>query len=209
MYRIELEALGQKVHNALRTLIISGELKPGQKLLQKRLAEFLGVSRTPLIMAFSKLEQENLITSIPRRGFYVSQYTNKELLDICNIRIRLEPLSVREAALHATPESLARIEKAHKAFEKATKSNDENLLKQADYDFHMELLKAGKNNFLYDILCSYSVIVINMSGLMRYAELSMVQHHNILDAVKAGDADKAEALMIEHAQRPLQFIKSE
>jgi DNA-binding GntR family transcriptional regulator len=73
MYRIETEALGKKVHRALRAMIISGELKPGQKLIQDDLANHLGVSRTPLLAAFSKLEQENLVTTIPRRGAYIRE----------------------------------------------------------------------------------------------------------------------------------------
>jgi DNA-binding GntR family transcriptional regulator len=206
MYRIEAEGLGQKVHKALRAMIINGELQPGQKLIQDDLAEYLGVSRTPILAAFSKLEQENLVVSYPRRGVYVKKYTSKELLDICNIRIRLESLSAREAALNAGPEDIAALEAIMRDFDTGVKKNDNSLLKQADYNFHTEILRCSGNRFLYNMLFSYIIIVINMSGLMRYAELSRIEHHELLEAIKQKNPEQAESLMIKHTKRPIQFL---
>jgi DNA-binding GntR family transcriptional regulator len=208
MYRIETEALGRKVHNALRAMIINGELRPGQKLIQNDLAAHLGVSRTPLLAAFSRLEQENLVVTIPRRGAYVKQYTDKELLDICNIRMRLEPLGAREAALAASPKDIAQLETIVTKFDKAVEKRAESLIKEADYNLHMEILRIGGNKFLYDILFPYIIIVINMSGLMRYIELSTTEHHKIFDAIKAGDPERAESIMLGHTERPCRFLKS-
>ncbi|MDR0657254.1 MAG: GntR family transcriptional regulator [Treponema sp.] len=206
MYRIEVEVLGQKVHKALRTMIMNGELQPGQKLVQDDLAEYLGVSRTPILTAFSKLEQENLVVTYPRRGAYVKKYTNKELLDICKIRICLESLSVREAALKAVPEDIVILEEIMRDFDEGVKKNDNSLLRQADYNFHTEILRCSGNQFLYDMLFSYIIIVINMSGLMRYVELSQIEHHEILEAIKQRDPEQAELLMIKHTKRPIQFL---
>jgi DNA-binding GntR family transcriptional regulator len=206
MYRIEAEVLGHKVHKALRAMIINGELRPGQKLVQDDLAAYLGVSRTPILAAFSKLEQENLVVTYPRRGAYVKKYTNKELLDICNIRISLESLSAREAALKAAPEDIAVLEAIMRDFDEGVKKNDHSLLKQADYNFHTEILRCSGNRFLYDMLFSYIIIVINMSGLMRYVELSQIEHHELLEAIKQRNSEQAESLMIKHTKRPIQFL---
>jgi DNA-binding GntR family transcriptional regulator len=206
MYRIEAEVLGQKVHKALRTMIINGELQPGQKLIQDDLAEYLGVSRTPILTAFSKLEQENLVVSYPRRGAYVKKYTNKELLDICNIRISLEALSAREAARKAVPDDIAILEAIIRDFDEGVQKNDNGLLKQADYNFHTEILRCSGNQFLYNMLFSYIIIVINMSGLMRYAEISQMEHHELLEAIKQKNPEQAESLMIKHTKRPVRFL---
>jgi DNA-binding GntR family transcriptional regulator len=208
MYRIETEALGKKVHEALRTMIINGELQPGQKLVQDKLAEHLGISRTPLLAAFSKLEQENLVVTIPRRGAYIRQYTDKELLDICNIRIRLESLSAREAALAASPKDITRLEAILATFDKAAEKHNEGLLKEMDYNFHIEILRMGGNKFLYDMLFSFIIIVINMSGLMRCIELSKAEHHEIFAAIKAGDPERAESIMFQHTRQPCRFLNS-
>lgn len=209
MYRIETEALGKKVHTALRGMIINGELQPGQKLIQDDLAEYLGVSRTPLLAAFSKLEQENLVVTIPRRGAYVRQYSDKELLDLCNIRIRLESLGAREAAL-AKNKDLSRLESILSEFDKAVKKRDEPLVKQMDYEFHTEILRISGNVFLHSILCSYIVIVLNMGGLlMNYLDLSRAEHHEIMEAIRAGDPEMAETIMQKHTKRPREYLNSE
>jgi DNA-binding GntR family transcriptional regulator len=206
MYRIETEALGKKIHRALRTMIINGELRPGQKLVQDDLAAYLGVSRTPLLAAFSKLEQEHLVVTIPRRGAYVKQYTDRELLDLCNIRMRLESLSAREAAQAAAGEDLARLESILEDFDRAVEKHDESLVKQSDYNFHMEVLRIGGNKFLHDMLFSYIIIVINMSGLMRHLEISRAEHHEILEAIRTGDPERAESVMFKHTKRPSQYL---
>jgi len=209
MYQIETEALGKKVHRALRTMIINGELRPGQKLIQDDLAEHLGVSRTPLLAAFSKLEQENLVVTIPRRGTYVKKYTDKELVDLCNIRIRLEALGAREAAL-ATIKDLSRLESIMNEFDDAVRENNESRVKQADFDFHMEILRIGGNKFLYDILFSYIIIVLNMSGLlMNYIETSRVEHHEIYKAINAGNPEEAELTMLKHTKHLSQYLNPE
>ena len=208
MYKIETEVLGKKVHRALRAMIINGELRPGQKLIQDDLAEHLGVSRTPLLAAFSKLEQENLVITIPRRGAYVRQYTDKELLDLCNIRMRLESLGAREAALAGT-DDLSSLESILKKFDKAAVKKNEALVKQLDYDFHIEILRISGNKILYEMLFPYIIIVLSMSGfLMNYLEASRAEHHEILEALRAGDPDKAESLMYKHTSRPIQYLGS-
>ena len=208
MYRIETEALGKKVHRALRTMIINGTLKPGQKLVQDDLAQQLGVSRTPLLTAFSKLEQENLVVTIPRRGAYVRQYSEKELVDLCNIRMRLESFGAREAAL-AEEKDFSHLDLILTKFDKAAKNKDESLVRQLDYEFHMEIIRISGNKFLYDILFSYIIIVLNMSGLlMNYLETSIKEHHEILEVVKAGDPDKAETLMFKHTNNPILYLNS-
>ena len=209
MYRIETEALGKKVHRALRTMIINGELRPGQKLIQNDLAKHLGVSRTPLLSAFSKLEQENLVVTIPGRGAYIRKFSDKELLNLCNIRMRLESLGAREAAL-AAARDLSCLEFILKEFDGAIEKKDESLVKQKDYDFHMEILRISGNKFLHDMLFSYIIIALNMSGLMmKYIETSKAEHYEILEAIRAGDPEKAESIMLKHTKHPSEYLNPE
>ncbi|HKJ84610.1 MAG TPA: GntR family transcriptional regulator, partial [Spirochaetia bacterium] len=73
-FRVDYEDLSGQVYRMLKHMILVGELKTGEKLRQDDLAERLGVSRTPLLSAFSKLEKEMLVELIPRRGAFVKQY---------------------------------------------------------------------------------------------------------------------------------------
>lgn len=199
MYRIETEDLGRKVYKVLRSMIVNGDLRSGEKLGQEELAAKLGVSRTPLLFAFSKLEQDNLVEVLPRRGAYVRRYSRRELLDIYDIRCRLEPLAARDAAMNATPEDIASLAQLLGAFREALRAGDPLAQMRTDYAFHMELLRCCGNRFLLDMLATLNIIVIsNAEGLQKPPEHSMREHDALLAALRARDADRAEAVMFAH-----------
>jgi DNA-binding GntR family transcriptional regulator len=184
MYRIETEDLGRKVYKVLRSMIINGDLRSGEKLVQDELAERLGVSRTPLQFALSKL---------------VRGYSHKELIDIYDIRCRLEPLAARDAAINATSEDIEGLARLLEAFDEAAKSNDPQALKRTDYEFHMELLRCCGNRFLFDMLATITIIVIsNTKSLLKPGERSNREHHLLLEALRARDPDRAERAMFDH-----------
>ena len=90
------ENLDHKVHRQIKSMILEQKLKPGAKIYQEKLALDLGISRTPLVNALKKLEQERLIMAIPRRGFYVRQFSKQEMVGIFELREVLEGLAARE-----------------------------------------------------------------------------------------------------------------
>lgn len=197
--RIESEDLGRRVYRILKAMIIEGELAAGEKLAQEKLAARLGVSRTPLLSAFSRLEQESLVRTLPRRGAFVRSYTRQELLHIYDIRCRLEPLGARDAALAASAADLATLRRLLAEFDVAAAANDAHALKRADFDFHMELMRCSGNRFLYDMLSTFNIIIIaNTTGLLKPAEQSDREHHELLDALEARDPERADRIMFEH-----------
>jgi GntR family transcriptional regulator, vanillate catabolism transcriptional regulator len=198
VYRAETEDLNRQVHRIFKTMIVNGDLRSGEKLVLDDLAVRLGVSRTPLQFALTKLEQENLIETT-RRGFYVRRHSRESLLHIYDIRCRLEPLAARGAALNATDDEIAGLGERLRLFDAAAADGDPKLLKRTDYEFHMDLLRCCGNPFLYDMLATYNIIIIsNTKGLLKPAEMSVREHHSLLDALRLRDADKAEASMLEH-----------
>jgi DNA-binding GntR family transcriptional regulator len=73
----------------------------------------------------------------------------------------------------------------------------------------MEIIRISANKFLYDMLFSHIIIVLNMRGiLMNYLEKSRAEHHEILEALRAGDPEKAESLMFKHTSRPIEYLNS-
>jgi DNA-binding GntR family transcriptional regulator len=199
IYRVETEDLGRQVHKIIKSMIINGDLLSGQKLVQDELAERLGISRTPLQFALYKLEQEKLVETLPRRGFFVRRYSRKELLDIYEVRCRLEPLAARGAAINATDKEIAGLAELMGPFDDATAKADQKLLMQADYDFHMELVRCCGNQFLYDMLATFSIIIIsNTRGLLKPAEVSSREHRVLHGALLARDPDRAERAMFDH-----------
>lgn len=85
------------VFNTLRQAILTGELKPGERLMEIHLADRLGVSRTPIREAIRKLELEGLVVMIPRKGAQVARITEKNLKDVLEVRRALDMLAVRLA----------------------------------------------------------------------------------------------------------------
>ena len=100
------------VFNTLRTSILTGELKPGERLMEIHLADKLGVSRTPIREAIRKLELEGLVLMIPRRGAEVARISEKSLRDVLEVRRALDALAVELACERITEDELAELKKA-------------------------------------------------------------------------------------------------
>jgi DNA-binding GntR family transcriptional regulator len=98
----EHENLDQKAYQILKGMIIERQLLPGDKIPQEKLAEDLGISRTPLVNALKLLEQDKLVQSIPRRGFFVRHFNKHEMISIFELREVLEGLAARRAAEQVT-----------------------------------------------------------------------------------------------------------
>lgn len=108
----EFLPLRDAVFNTLRQAILTGELNPGERLMEIRLAEKLGVSRTPVREAIHKLALEGLVTMIPRRGAEVAQITEKSMNDVLEVRRALDALCAELACDRITEEELVRLKEA-------------------------------------------------------------------------------------------------
>ena len=170
------------VFNTLRTSILTGELKPGERLMEIHLADKLGVSRTPIREAIRKLELEGLVTMIPRRGAEVAQITEKNLRDVLEVRRALDALAVELACERITEDELAELKKACENFELETKRGNANQVAQADVELHDIILKASGNERLMQMI----------------SKLSQQMYRYRLEYIK--DEDKRHILLVEHDQ---------
>lgn len=197
-YRVDYEDLSQQVYRMLKHMILVGELKTGEKLAQDELAERLGVSRTPLLSAFSKLEKEMLVEMVPRRGAFVKMYELNELVDIYEIRVRLEPLGAAEAARNGSDQEKAKLLELCAEFDGLAARKDPST-KEADYEFHMHIMKMSGNQLLYNIISSYSIIPIaNFYGFFKEPETSATEHKHVCSAIRDGDVQRARKVMFQH-----------
>jgi len=201
MKKLEYEDLSEKVYKNLKDMILKSELAPGEKLVQEELSVRLGVSRTPLLSAFAKLEKELLVELVPRRGAFVRQCSNSELRQCYDIRMRLETLGAREAAdaVRRDASAIAPLLSALETHAVSVNSGDKEAVKVADYDFHITLARLGGNDFLYRMLSAFNIVLIsNLRGLLKPAEKSLAEHRVLVQAISSGDADRSEALMLAH-----------
>jgi len=199
MYEVKHVDLSEKVYQTLKKMILNNELKSGEKLNQKKLAQKLGVSRTPLLSAFSKLEKEVLVEIIPRRGAFVKKLNYEEFLELYDIRARLEPLGAYEAAKHATEYEIRQLNKILDNFKKNISQYSSKNMSKIDYDFHIAIMKMSKNNLLFKMISSYNIIILsNLEGLLKDPRQSLEEHIKMYNAIKEGNADLAEKIMFAH-----------
>ncbi|MCF7942792.1 MAG: GntR family transcriptional regulator [Spirochaetia bacterium] len=205
MYQVKYEDLSEKVYKAVKLMILEGQLTPGQKVKQEELAERLGVSRTPLLSALSMLEKELLIESIPRRGYIIRKTTLRQLLDLFEIRIRLEPLGAIEAAGNfndpQAQQQIQRLKEQTHAIRQEPADTVQRTFKQYDFDFHSTIMDISNNEFLPLLISSYNLITLsNISRTFRDPFMSIAEHEQILGAIENGNAQLASQTMRDHIE---------
>lgn len=148
----EFLPLRDVVFNTLRQAILTGELKPGERLMEIHLANRLGVSRTPIREAIRKLELEGLVTMIPRRGAEVAQITEKSMKDVLEVRRTLDALSAELACERISKEEEEALLKACQDFEEAVKTKDAKIIAKADVALHDIIAAATGNQRLIQLI---------------------------------------------------------
>lgn len=152
----EFLPLRDVVFNTLRKAILTGELKPGERLMEIHLANRLGVSRTPIREAIRKLELEGLVIMIPRRGAEVAQITEKSLKDVLEVRRALDALCVVLACDRINAGEQEQLKEACEEFERATKTKDATIIAEADVVFHDIIVHATGNQRLIQLINNLS-----------------------------------------------------
>ncbi|HUX12074.1 MAG TPA: GntR family transcriptional regulator [Spirochaetia bacterium] len=208
MKKIEYQVLAQQAYQAVRGMILTGELKPNEKLVQEDLARELGISRTPILAAFSRLERDMLVVSIPRRGVFVKQFSLPELLNIYDIRLRLEPLGARHAAEHAAPAEVETLSQLATEFVAAVAEGDFRRIKDADHSFHLEVMRLSGNQILYEMIATFNILLIaNLKGFQKDPHKSGTEHQMLVAAIRGNDPDEAERVMYEHISESRNAIR--
>ncbi len=195
-------SLRGRVFQKLREDILSGKYKEHEELKEVAIGEELGVSRTPVREAFRQLELEGLIQIIPNRGAYVTGITAKDVKDIYMIRSLLEGLCARLATEKITKEQLEEMEEnIYLADFHASKGHFDQMA-ELDNRFHDILYEACDSKMLEHTLKDFHQYVLRVRqktlSTNTRGRASNDEHRKIMEAIKAGDADKAEQLANSH-----------
>lgn len=207
MTELEYKDLPEKVYSVLKEMILRGDLTAGQKLVQEELAARLGVSRTPLLSALTKLEKELLVEIIPRRGAFVRKIGLRELKDIYDIRARLEPLGAFKAAERASEEEIAGLESIVGEFQREVDDDGKRRIPELDYRFHMMIHRLSGNEFLLRMIGSYSLVVLcNINRFVLDPRISLQDHRALVDAIRKKDAEGAGERMRLHLEQSRRLL---
>ena len=205
--RIEHTDLSVPVYERIKQMILNKELKPGEKLLQEKLAAQLGVSRTPLLKALQMLEYDFLVESIPRRGMFVKRLSIQEMIDIYDVREGIESVAVRLVIERASDEQIEILKKIWRNFSGQVKINS-NLYQKADDKFHALLLEYSGNKILAKTY-SNSLLqarVVQM-GIMRPPEETLPEHNALMEAICTKDFESADKEIKNHLRKSKESIR--
>jgi len=190
------------VFNTLRQAILRGELKPGERLMEIQLANKLGVSRTPIREAIRKLELEGLVLMIPRRGAEVAEITEKNLMDVLEVRKALEELAAGLACERISKEQIQELKVAAREFEESLKSEDITKIAEADVRFHDIIFYATNNQRLITLLNNlreqmYRFRIEYLKHKEYHAQL-LAEHERMIELIEKKDKDEVCEVMGKH-----------
>ena len=208
------ENLDQKAYSILKDMIMERKLLPGQKIPQEKLARDLGISRTPLISALKFLEQEKLVESVPRRGFFVRLFSKEEMVYIFELREVLEGLAARRAAAKITDAQIKQLNRFFKQFAKQKNISNYKEYAKEDRRFHNFIIDVGAKEFLKSILLTTNIIsfsyqVLHSEGLVRAPNETIEEHLAVIEAIKKRNPEAAEDLMRQHFKKSVIYLKRE
>ncbi len=190
------------VFNTLRQAILTGELKPGERLMEIHLADRLGVSRTPIREAIRKLELEGLVVMIPRKGAQVAKITEKNLKDVLEVRRALDTLAVRLACKRMDDTYKKQLREACDEFAKVVKCSNTKDITEADVRFHDIINQSTGNDRLIQL-------VNNLAEQMYRYRLEYIkdaayhnrlidEHEEIYNAILERDEERAAKAVVVH-----------
>ena len=210
--RLENRTLREQVADHLREEILSSRLAPGVELSEVALARSLGISRGPLREALGQLAAEGLVTIVPRRGAVVKRLTRQEFIDAYQVREALESLAIELAVPRLTDREKAKLHRTAKQMERAAANGDPDRFFELNRQFHASLVSASGNSKLEEV---HSQLVAQMGRLMKQSvqlrggiERSAAEHRAILEAVDAGDPERAAQLLEDHIEVPQRVLRS-
>jgi DNA-binding GntR family transcriptional regulator len=197
--------LAKEVGNLIREMILDGRLPAGERINEVRLAQQIGVSRTPLREALAHLTSEGALADVPRRGRFVRALTEAEVNEIYPIRRILDPAALRLAGI-PTVRRLARLRAINARLAACTDPADAVRL---DDQLHLELIAGCPNRVLIELIEQFMWRTRRYElGLMKHQvnmASAVARHESIFAALEAGDLDRAASELEEnmHGERPV------
>jgi DNA-binding GntR family transcriptional regulator len=197
---VAAESIVELAYNSIRGSILAGQFKPGEHLVEAKIAKELEISRAPVREAMQRLSREGLAIEKPRRGMFVREIEGPDLVDIYNARIAIECAAVRLAVINGA--SLAPIEATMAALEKAAHADEFSETVDLELQIHEKICEASGNVYMaliFRTLAGPVRVAIGMDNAnYEHIEYVATEHLPLLDAMRAGDAELAARTMHAH-----------
>ena len=207
-------SLKDRIYDSLRQAITSMNIYADDaqlKLDERQLSDQLGISRTPIREALARLEQEGLVTVIPRRGVFIVRKTKKEILEMITVWAALESMAARLITETASDELIASLRKLFATFENGQIQARMDEYSDRNIDFHQAILEMSGCTLLKQ---TAEGLFLHMKGIRARtigesdrAKRSIIDHMHIIEALEARDPELAERLVREHTMNLAKHIE--
>lgn len=199
------KSMGEHVFENLKQAIIRGDIPPGERLVESRLADMLNISRTPVREAIHKLEREGFLEKLPKGGFSVPGLTRRDIEETFGIRGALESYAARLAAEKHTESDLDALEQKIEEYRECLATDEVDELARINTEFHDLLYSLSRSprlvkmiNDLRDQIYRFRQMILKQEAM---AKASNEDHLQMLEYIRKRDGDGVERIVREHIIR--------
>jgi DNA-binding GntR family transcriptional regulator len=206
--------LSEKVYEILRERIIAGILKPNDRLLYTAIAKELEVSLSPIKEALLHLEHEGLVTINPRKGAFVRQISNQDIMEYSWIRLALESLALEQVCIKGIqPEDKEVLYKLNEELAVAVAKKDIVKCMRLDNEFHGHIVNASKLTRLIETtkvlpLVNFSIVAGHKDYIIKEGKQICQTHSDIVKAMERKDVQLAKSLLKKNIIEPIESLLS-
>lgn len=205
------ESLSARAYRILLDRLIMLDIQPGEPIMEKQLAEEMGVGRTPLREALKRLESDHLVVTYPRRGTFASQVDVTELAHVSEVRQALEPLAARRAAEAKGGEWRDHLLEVLENIKHLDPDQSQRDLLAYDLSVHRLIYSITQNDHLSEILIRLDNIATRiwaaLSDRLPSLQVHIVEHTHLIEQILAGDADAAEHTASKHVKNFYSMVR--
>ena len=203
MQPLDVMNLRSHIEQRILSAIVEGDFRPGDRVAGHIVAKKLGVSRAPVREALSALEREGIVVQIPRRGYYVAEFTRKDISELYGLRLLLELGALRYIVGRLSQNELSKLQRMVDDLGRAAKDqSDRGLIVFLDLEFHSYICALSHHSRLCSVwnslrLQTQLLIGATSSTYYENPEEPRLWHQRILDAIASGDP-AAERILTDH-----------
>jgi DNA-binding GntR family transcriptional regulator len=193
-----------EIRSSIKKAIMSGELKPGDRIIETQWARELGVSQSPVREAIRELEMIGLVENIPYQGCFVRKVTRKDMRDSYKVRMYLELLGIQDAVKNVGEDQIKELYSILKEMEVAAADHNFDLYIQKDVLFHRKIMARSGNEILlrsWDQCNIHDLTYIGTWVSHRTLEQLSVRHEGLYEALAAQDAERAATEITRHFEQ--------
>lgn len=199
---VKLKSLPESVAEQMREAILRGRLKPGERLVEQKLAALFGIGQPTVREALKELEYQGFIRKLPNRASYVTDMSDSDLEKMFEVRMALETVAIEKATRNLTPAALAALRKHLAAMDKAARSIDLSAFHQSDIAFHRVIWDLTENEHLGAALdrvafALFAFVLLKQRKTKESFTASVNQHEKIVQGLATHDPAEASRVFQE------------